>query len=98
MNAANRNDPTATTAAISPAARMNGSPYVVTGPGLGSPVAVNASLSASPPSPAATAPASTATPTSTGQTALLRTPAATLVMCPAYGVAPGYPAGDSRNA
>jgi len=38
------NDPTASTAAISPAARTNGSPYVVTGPGSGNPVAVAAGL------------------------------------------------------
>src|ERR1700757_1296670 len=61
-NAAKRNDPTANTAAISPAARTNGSPSVVAGPGSGRPVAVNASASDHAPIPAAVQPASTATP------------------------------------
>ena len=65
---ANRNDPTATTAAISADARTNGRPSVVTGPGSGSPVAVSASASDSADSPAAVAPASTATPPSSGHT------------------------------
>src|ERR1700761_5330381 len=67
-NAAKRNDPTASTAAISPAARTNGRPSVVAGPGSGRPVAVNAPASDSAPIPAAVQPASTATPTSSGQT------------------------------
>src|SRR5208283_5570817 len=67
-NAAKRNDPTASTAAISPAARTNGSPSVVAGPGLGKPVAVSASASDSAPIPAAVHPASTATPISSGHT------------------------------
>lgn len=37
MNAANRKPPTAVTAATSPAARTNGRPSVVTGPGVGQP-------------------------------------------------------------
>src|SRR6202012_5674 len=45
-NAANRNDPTATTAAISPAARTNGRPSAVAGPGSGKPGTVSASASA----------------------------------------------------
>src|ERR1700722_2934720 len=61
-NAAKRNDPTASTPAISPAARTNGNPSVVAGPGSGRPVAVNASASDSAPIPAAVQPASTATP------------------------------------
>ena len=67
-NAANRNDPTASTAAISPAARTNGSPSVVAGPGSGKPVAVSAPASESAPIPAAVQPASTATPISSGHT------------------------------
>ena len=67
-NAAKRNDPTASTAAISPAARTNGKPSVVAGPGSGSPVAVSASASDSAPIPAAVQPASTAMPVSSGQT------------------------------
>ncbi len=68
--AAKRKDPTASTAAISPAARTNGSPRVVAGPGSGRPVAVSASASDSAPMPAAVQPASTATPISTGHTAV----------------------------
>src|ERR1700756_2028413 len=71
-NAAKRNDPTASTAAISPAARTNGSPSVVAGPGSGRPVAVNASASESAPIPAAVQPASTATPLSSGHTCARR--------------------------
>ena len=41
-NAANKNAPTASTAAISPTARTNGRPSVVAGPGLGKPVAASA--------------------------------------------------------
>src|ERR1700745_2037252 len=67
-NAANRNDPTASTAAISPAARTKGSPSVVAGPGSGKPVAVNAPASDSAPMPAAVQPARTATPISAGHT------------------------------
>ena len=59
-NAANMNPPTAVTAAISPAARTNGSPSVVTRPGSGRPVAIKASVSASDPMPAATTPANAA--------------------------------------
>ncbi|BBX01600.1 hypothetical protein MMOR_25360 [Mycolicibacterium moriokaense] len=69
---------------------------MVTGPGSGSPVAVNASVIDNADSPAATAPANTATPTSTGHTALLRRPEAVVVMRPAYGVTavtPQAPAG-----
>lgn len=84
MNAANMNDPAATTAAISPAARTNGSPYVVTGPGSGRPVAVSASASVNAARLAAVTPLSSATPTSTGHTArTLR--ADVTVMHPAYG-------------
>ena len=68
-NAANMNPPTAVTAAISPTARTNGRPNVVTGPGSGRPVAVSASASARAPIPAAIAPASTATAVSIGHTA-----------------------------
>src|SRR6201993_3183640 len=68
-NAAKRNDPTANTAAISPAARTNGSPSVVAGPGSGRPVAVNASASDNAPIPAAVQPASTATPINGAHTA-----------------------------
>src|SRR3954447_16076791 len=89
-NAEKRKDPVASTAAISPTARTNGRPKVVTAPGLGSPVAISASASDSAPRPAAVAPASSATPNSTGHTAPLRTIGATSrpedVMCPAYGV------------
>src|ERR1700757_812706 len=67
-NAAKRNDPTANAAAISPAARTNGSPAVVAGPGLGKPVTVKASASDSAPIPAAVQPASTETPASSGHT------------------------------
>ena len=64
------NDPTATTAAISPAARTNGRPKVVTGPGSGSPVAVSASASdkRAEARGGARRPAA-ATPNSTGHTA-----------------------------
>src|SRR4029078_10303368 len=92
------NEPTAMTAAISPVARKNGRPYVVTGPGSGSPVAVSTSVIDSAARPPATAPASTATPTSTGQTGLLRTLDATVVMRSGYGFAVRYSAGDMRVA
>src|SRR5215472_11185204 len=74
-NAAKRNDPTANTAAISPAARTNGSPTVVAGPGSGKPVTVNASASDSAPIPAAVQPASTVTPASSGHTSARGLPA-----------------------
>ncbi|CPR10532.1 hypothetical protein BN971_01902 [Mycobacterium bohemicum DSM 44277] len=101
MNAANRNDPTASTAAISPAARTNGSPSVVAGPGSGRPVAVSASASERAPMPAAVQPASTPTPISTGHIGVRRlggaTPGAAAVDSPAASPAaratvmyPGY--------
>src|ERR1700739_2543472 len=81
-NAAKRNDPTASTAAISPAARMNGRPSVATGPGSGTPVAVRASASDNAPIPAAVQPASTATPASSGHTSARDR---ATVMYPGYG-------------
>ncbi len=84
-NAANRKDPTATTAATSPAARTNGRPIVVTGPGSGNPVAVSAAASDSAPMPAAVQPASVATPTSSGHTTVRRLAAGASVMNKAYG-------------
>src|SRR5246127_4437119 len=95
-NAAKRNDPTANAAAISPAARTNGSPAVVAGPGLGKPVTVKAPASDSAPIPAAVQPASTATPASSGHTSAGGLPAdlptgRATVMYPEYGRAPGKP-------
>src|SRR5947209_1045361 len=88
-NAANRNDPTASTAAISPTARTNGRPSVVAGPGSGRPVAVKASASDSAPIPAAVQPANTATPISSGHTSARRWALGwAAVMHPAYGRAP----------
>src|SRR5271168_3945952 len=89
-NAANRNEPTASTAAISPAARTNGRPSVVAGPGSGNPVAVSVSTSDSAPIPAAVQPASTATPVSSGHTSARVLPADWLtVMSPGYELVPG---------
>src|SRR6201999_905029 len=85
-NAANRNEPSASTAAISPAARTNGSPSVVAGPGWGNPVAVSASASDNAPIPAAVQPASTATPVSSGHTSACgRSAGRASVMYPGYG-------------
>src|ERR1700730_6987613 len=75
------------TATTSPAARMNGKPYVVTGPGSASPVAVSAAANDSAPIAAAVTPASTATPVRTGQAAARLTVGGACVMGPAYGVA-----------
>src|SRR5258707_5891528 len=106
-NAAQRKDPTASTAAISPAARTNGSPSVVAGPGSGSPVAVSASASDNAPIPAAVQPASTATPASSGHTSAPRLPGAApagraTITYPGYGARPhppnGYRAARSRRA
>src|SRR6201997_3407425 len=95
-NAAKRNDPTASTAAISPAARTNGSPAVVAGPGSGKPGPATAPASDSAPIPAAVHPASTATPASSGHTSAGGLPAdlpagRATVMYPEYGRAPGKP-------
>src|ERR1700677_2493960 len=84
-NAASRNAPTATTAATSPAARTNGRPNVVTGPGSGNPVAVSAAASDSAPMPAAVQPANAATPTSSGHTTARRLAAGASVIDKAYG-------------
>src|ERR1700727_286021 len=91
--AATRNDPTARTAAISPAARTHGRPSVVAAPGVGNPVAVSASASDNAPIPAAVQPASPATPVSSGHTSsrVLAADCPT-VMCPGYGRAPAEPA------
>src|SRR6202035_809159 len=89
-------DPTAMTAATSPAARTKGKPYVVTGPGSGSPVAVSAAASDSAPIAAAVTPASTATPVRTGQAAVRLTvggAGGAGVMGSAYGVAAGHVGG-----
>ena len=96
-NAANRNEPTATTAAISPAARTNGKPIVVTGPGSGSPVAVSASASDSAAKPAAVQPASRATPRSNGHTVVRRADTGAITR-PAYCPSLGLPAsGPARG-
>src|ERR1700727_2774216 len=89
--AATRNDPTARTAAISPAARTNGRPSVVAAPGLGNPVAVSASASDNAPMPAAVQPASTATPGSSGHTSSRALDWPTVIR-PGYGRAPAKPA------
>lgn len=96
-NAAKRNDPTASTAEISPAARTNGKPRVVAGPGSGNPVAVSVSASDSAAMPAAVQPASTATPVSSGHTSALVLAADwPTVMHPEYGRAPAKPALPNR--
>src|ERR1700739_4601793 len=85
-NAAKRNDPTASTAAISPTARTNGSPNVVAGPGSGRPVTVNPPASESAPIPAAVQPANTATPISSGHTSARDVPTGcATVTYPGYG-------------